>query len=144
MGDVVNPAEFAATIAQTTTEARQLAESLMTDTCVVRYQTGRTAINTTTNVEAPVMATRFTSACRVRQIVTTNADEEVGGRREALQETRIDLPVSSPQVFTDDEIEITAVGAVSDPRLVGRTFIVGAPMNQTYSTATRLRVEEAP
>ena len=136
--------DFALAVAQTTADARRLAETLMVDTCVVRYKTSRLAINTTTNVEAPVVATRFTSACRVRQIVTTAADVDVAGRREALQETRIDLPVSAPQTKTDDEIEITAVGSVSDPRLVGRKFIVGPRMNQTYSTATRLRVEEAP
>ena len=136
--------DFASAIAQTTIEGRQLAESLMVDTCVVRYKTSRLAINTTTNVEAPVMATRFTSACRVRQVITAEADLDVAGRREALSDTRIDLPVSAPQVHVDDEIEITAVGAASDPRLVGRTFVVGPPMNQTYSTATRLRVKEAP
>lgn len=127
-----------------TLSGRRAAEALQVDTCIVRYKTGRTAINSTTNRETPVMATRFTSACRVRRIVTTTGDVEVGGRREAPDQTRIDLPVSAPQVHVDDEIEITAVGPSSDPRLVGRKFIVGPPMNQTYSTATRLRVEEAP
>jgi hypothetical protein len=122
---------------------RRAAESLMTDTCVVRYRTGRTGIDEDTNAEEPVYADRFTSPCRVRHVAAVEAGDEVGGQRVVVDTTRIDLPVSSPQVEVDDVIEITAVGPSSDPRLVGRKFVVGAPMNQTFSTATRLRVEEA-
>jgi len=136
--------DFRLAVQQGLLEGRALAESLMTDTCAVRYQTGRTTPpDPVTNEETPVMATRFTSACRVRQVTTSAADVDVAGRREQVDQTRIDLPVSAPQVELDDEIEITAVGTASDSRLVGRKFIVGPPMNQTFSTATRLRVREA-
>ena len=136
-------ADFALGVQSAVIEGRQLAESLMVDTCTVRYKTGRSAINETTNKEAPVYATRFTSACRVREVRTVTPDSTVGGRREARDETRVDLPVSAPQVFTDDQVVIDAVGPSSDPRLVGRVFVVNAPMNQTFSTATRLTVTEA-
>lgn len=115
----------------------------MTATVTVRYKTGRMAQSESNGAEEPVMATRFTSPAKFQTTGTVaTSDVDAGGRRIALDQLQIHLPVSSPQVHQDDEI--TCDANPSDPRLVGRVFMVGDPMNKTYATATRLNVKEKP
>jgi hypothetical protein len=136
---------FASQVLVGLTEGRLLAESLMQDTCSVSTWTGRTVQNETTGAEDKVYAVDFTSPCKVQQRAADQvASPEVGGRRVAVDEVEIHLPVSAPQVSEGQVIEITAVGAGSDARLVGRKFVVAAPMNKTHATATRLQVKELP
>jgi hypothetical protein len=137
-------ADFATAIAQVTLEGRELAESLMQDTCVVEYVTGATTKDPYTDREIPVYATRFISKCKVQVVGTLSSEQaKVGEEISVIGTARIDLPVATPQVAQNDRITITAVGPLSDVRLVGRSFLVGSPMNKTYATATRLTVKEA-
>lgn len=133
-------ADFAQAVAQTTFEGRALAESLMTATVVVRYATGRTAQNETTGKQEPVYADRFTSVAKFQTNSLATSDIESGARREVGETMQIHLPVTTPQVHADDVI--VCLTNPTDPRMVGRRFIVGAPMNKTYATATRLNVKE--
>lgn len=136
-------ADFAAIITQTVVEGRALAESLMTSTITVRYKTGRTAQNESTGAEVPVMAVRFESPAKFQSTgVLASSRVDAGGRDVVLDQMQIHYPVSMPQVEQDDEI--TCDSNPSDPRLVGRVFVVGDPMNKTYATATRLNVREKP
>lgn len=136
-------AEFAAQVAQTVTEGRALAESLMTATITVRYKTGRLAQNESNGKEEPVMAVRFTSPAKFQSTGTlASTRAESGGRDVVVDQLQVHYPVSKPQVEQDDEI--TCDANPSDPRLVGRVFMVGDPMNKTYATATRLNVREKP
>jgi hypothetical protein len=136
---------FASQVLVGLTEGRLLAESLMQDTCSVSTWTGRTVQNETTGAEAKVYAVDFTSKCKVqRRSQNQTTEPEVGGRRIAVDEVEIHLPVSAEQVVEGQVIEITAVGSLSDVRLLGRKFVVSAPMNKSYATATRLSVKELP
>jgi len=142
---MVAVSDFASQVALGLTEGRELAESLMTDTCTVSTWTGRTAQNETTGAEAKVYDLVFTSKCKVQQRATNQTSEpEVGGRRQAIDEVEIHMPVSAPQVVEGQVIEVTAVGSLSDVRLLGRKFVVSAPSNKTHATATRLWVKELP
>lgn len=124
---------------------RALAESLMVDTCTVSTWTGRTAQNETTGAETKVYSVAFTSRCKVQQRAQNQTSEpEVGGRRMAVDEVEIHLPVATTQVLEGQVVTITAVGSLSDSRLVGRKFVVSSPMNKTHATATRLTVKELP
>lgn len=124
---------------------RVAAEGTMTDTCTVSTWTGRSAQNETTGAQDKVYALAFTSKCKVQQRgINQVSSPEVGGRRVAVDELEIHLPVSAEQVVEGQVIEITAVGSLSDVRLLGRKFVVAAPMNKTNATATRLQVKELP
>lgn len=140
----IEAATFAAIVTQTVVEGRQLAESLMTDTFAVKYKTGATTQDEATGAEVPVYATEFTSPCKFQSNTLSTDEVESGGRRVVVDQLQIHYPVGKPQVRQDAVIVCTAVGPKSDPRLVGRDFVVGAPMNKTYATATRLNVKDKP
>jgi hypothetical protein len=134
-------ADFAAIITQTVAEGRALAESLMTATITVRHKTGRTTQDEATGAEVPVMAVRFVSPAKFQSTgVLASSRVESGGREVVVDQMQVHYPVSKPQVEQDDEI--TCDTNPLDPRLEGRVFAVGDPMNKTYSTATRLNVRE--
>lgn len=118
----------------------------MVDTCVVYDKTTRAAQNETTGKEEQQYAAAFTSKCKFQANSQSQEPQtpSVGGRRDAIDETVLHLPVSSEQVEQGQVVECTAVGAGSDPRLVGRRWLVAVPMNKTFATATRLRLKELP
>jgi septal ring-binding cell division protein DamX len=118
------------------------AESLMTDTVTVRYATGTTTQDPVTGSETPVYADRFTSRCKVQTRTLQARQEEVGGRTATTVTVELHLPISTPAVEVGDLCEITAVGALSDVQLLGRTFRVVAPVAKSFATARRLDVEE--
>lgn|GEM_PF-4771470 len=132
--------DFGTTVVAFVPEARELAESLMTATVRVEYATGRTAQSESTGKQVPVYATRFESVAKFQTNSLATGDVESGGRREVTETLQVHLPVSSPQVLTDDVV--VCLTNPTDPRLVGRRFVVGAPTNKTYATATRLNVKE--
>ncbi|VXC08580.1 DUF6093 family protein [Aeromicrobium sp. 9AM] len=136
-------ADFAAQVAIGLSEGRALAESLMTASITVRYKTSRMTQDPVTGKEVPVMAVRFTSPAKFQTTGSlATSDVDSGGRRVAVDQLQIHYPVSKPQVEQDDEI--TCDTNPNDPRLEGRVFLVGDPMNKTYATATRLNVREKP
>lgn len=124
---------------------RAAAEALMLDTCTVSDKTGRMAQNEGTGAEEAVYVARFSSKCKIQSSASlVVSDASVGGHRQAIDQLQIHLPVTVGQVAQGELITITATGAGSDPRLVGRKFIVGAPMSKSFATATRLSVKELP
>lgn len=133
-------ADFWSAVEQVTFEGRALAESLMTATVRVSYKTGQTSQNESSGKQEPVYATRFESPAKFQSTTLATSDVDVAGRREVIDQLQIHLPVSTAQVHQDDVIE--CLTNPSDPRLVGRKFLAGAPMNKTYATATRLNVKE--
>lgn len=120
------------------------AEAGMTATIRAYRQTGRIAQDDDTGIEQPefheVIAESIAKFQNVGNLSAVTAD--LGGRREVIDQMRVDLPVSAEQLLQDDIIE--CLTNPTDPRLEGRKFVVGAPMNKTYSTATRLNVKELP
>ena len=121
---------------------RRAAERMMTDTCAVRYPTGTSTPDPDTGTEAPDYADRFTSKCKVQARNLQARQEEVGGRTATTVSVELHLPIDAPAVEVGDVCEIAAVGALSDPQMLGRKFRVVAPVAKSFATARRLDVEE--
>jgi hypothetical protein len=128
--------------ARVVARGRLAAERLMIDTCSVSYPTGATVWNEASGRDVPVYAVDFESPCQFQSTALVTEDADVGARREVVDKVTLKLPVTAPQVRTDALVECLTVGLISDPRLVGRKFLVGAPFNKTYATATRLELKE--
>ncbi len=136
---------FAASVLLALDEGRALAESLMLDTGTVSYETGRMTQNEATGAEEPEYAIRFASKCKFPPPSTiAESDVSVGGRRAVVGAIRVDFPWNCPEVFAGDIVTASAIAPTSSPILLGRKFIVGAPMGGTFVTATRLNVKEKP
>ena len=134
-------ADFAAQIAIGLSEGRALAESLMTATCRVLRKTGPSEQDETSGAEVAVYEVLFESKCKIQLTDSVLDGVDAGGRQVVVYRVRIDLPVSSPQVAQYDVAEILTNPA--DTRVVGLTYLIQAPMNKTYATATRLQAESA-
>lgn len=129
-------------LASTLRAGRAAAERLMTDIVTVRYATGNTTQDPVTGSTVPEYADRFTSKCKVQARNLVAQDAEVGGRTATTVRLELHLPVDAPAVEPGDVCEVTAVGPLSDPQLLGRKFTVVAPVGKSFATARRLEVEE--
>lgn len=124
------------------TAGQVAAEALMADACTIRRDTGDTAQDPDTGTVEPVFTTLFSSPCKVQARSLVALDAEVGGRTATTVRLELHLPVASAAVKTGDVAEITAVGALSDSTLVGREFMITAPVAKSFATARRYEVEE--
>ena len=114
----------------------------MTDTVTVKYADGDPVPDPLTGSDVQPYTTRFTSKCKVQARNLQARQEEVGGRTATTVSVELHLPISAGAVEVGDLCEITAVGALSDVQLLGRTFRVVAPVAKSFATARRLDVEE--
>jgi len=127
----------------TTLSSRQRrAERLMTDTVVVRRATGATAQDPDTGTTTPTYADLFSSPCKVQARALGALTAEAGGRTATTVRVELHLPLSAAALETFDVAEITAVGPLSDPQLVGRKFTITAPVAKSFATARRYEVEQ--
>lgn len=116
---------------------RELAESLMTATIVVRRKTGATTTNPATDSDVPVWADVFTSACKVQDTEPLPVESEVGARTVVTVRQRVDLPVGSPMVKPGDVGEITTAADPMDAHLVGMKFEFISASAASFKTAHR-------
>lgn len=121
---------------------RAQAESLMTDTCIIRRATGNTTPDPVTGSDVPEYADLFTSKCKVQARSLQALAAEAGGRTATTVRLELHLPLSAAAAQTYDVAEITAVGALSDVQLLGRKFTIAAPVAKSFATARRYEVEE--
>jgi len=118
---------------------QRAAESLMVDTCTVKYQSG-TSFNGTTGLEEPTYTTRFTSPCKVQARELQSSERDSGGHEATIVRMSVHLPMSAGAVSVDDIVTITA--SAHDAQLVGRTFRVLTPVGKSFATARRVEVED--
>lgn len=120
------------------------AERAMTDTVTVSWldPAAEPVQDPNTGSETVPPTVRFTSKCKVQARNLAARAEEVGGRTATTVTVELHLPISAPAVEVGDLCEITAVGALSDVQLLGRTFRVVAPVAKSFATARRFDVEE--
>ena len=119
------------------------ARARMTSTCLVQHETGRTIQDENTGRELPVLADLFTSPCRVKATEGLGVrTAEAGGREQVETRAEIHLPLDTAPVPVGALIKITAVAALTDVQLVGRSFRVEGPFSATDATARRLPVSE--
>lgn len=123
--------------------ARAAAEAAMVDTCEIRRATGETGDGYGGTVTTWEII--YSGKCRVQQSpLIGNASPDTTGEAALLKVPRVlQLPVAtSAGIRADDEATITAVGAHSDPGLLGRVFVVRGEYAKTDITSRRLGVEE--
>lgn len=131
---------FEPIITQTVREGRELAESLMTATCVIRRATGDMTVDPATDADVPEYADLFTSVCKVQARNLQARQQEAGGRTATTVALQLHLPVSAAEVSVGDYAHVLT--SPLDPELVGRTFTVVGPSAKSYATARRLEIEE--
>lgn len=123
------------------TAGQALAEALMTDTCIVRRKTGATAQNEDTGTVEPVYNDQFTSKCKIQARSLQALQAEAGSRTATTVRLELHLPLSAAAAETFDQVEVTAVGALSDVQLLGRKFTITAPVAKSFATARRYEIE---
>lgn len=118
---------------------RQLAESLMTDTCVIRRKSGR-ATDPTTGVVGDVWTPVWGGPCKLQERETQARNAQAGERVVVVARPELHVPVDSPLVQVDDVAEVT--GSL-DPENVGRRVRIASLPVGSQKTARRYPVEEA-
>lgn len=129
-------------IAAALPEMRAQAESLMVDAGRIRRQTGTTP-DPDTLEEVPVYADVWAGPCRVqRSGALSPRDSSPGGYEFGIKSLIAQLPVSATGMVRGDVFEVTAVGSISDPSLVGLVATVEADLSKTHATKRTLVCEE--
>lgn len=118
---------------------RARAEALMHDFGVMRSPTGRAAINDD-GLEVPTFRDEFSTVCKVGS--GSYVTVEVGGVQQTLMTDGLSIPVGSPTCVRGWVFEVTQAGAASDPRIVGRRYLVHNDPASSMKTARRLDVIE--
>ena len=116
----------------------------MTDTCKVERKTGLTTQDPNTGTTTPTLDTVIASSkCKLQMPTVIARPQEAGGRTSFMSRLMLHLPAStSVALLADDKVTITAVGALSDTHLLGRSFrVVGIPA-KSLATALRYEVQE--
>lgn len=137
-------------IADVLPELREMAESLMLDTCTVGTPTGAITNTTTgvvtvtyTNVYGPAITPlpgKRAGMCKVQSTTTAEANPTVGGATFTVLRGGVHFPVGA---FTPAVGQVVALTSVAlDPLLVGRVFRVVSLLHKSQATAYRLGVEE--
>jgi len=124
---------------------RAQAESLMTDTCTVRRDTGTTTIDPETLQEVPVYSTVHTGLkCKIQFPSNRATEVQIPGQQVAKSDLEWHIPIATTGVLTDDLVTMDTVDSVTgDPELVGKVFRVSGPFLKSYATARRFQIEEA-
>lgn len=121
---------------------RIAAESLMVDTGRIRRQTGTTP-DAETLEEVPTYADVWSGPCRVqRSGALSPRDSSTGGYEFGIKSLIAQLPISATGMVRGDVFEVTAVGSISDPSLVGLVATVEADLSKTHATKRTLVCEE--
>jgi hypothetical protein len=119
---------------------REVAESLMLDTCTI-VRLGELATDPETGVTTPSETTLYTGKAKVQGLDPQEMNPEAGGATLTVQRYRVDVPVGSYRPAVGDVVEIGT--ARLDPNLIGRRYRVVALLHKSYATAYRMAVEEA-
>lgn len=125
---------------------RTAAQAQMLDTCDVKRPTGHMTQDETTGREIPEYETLYSSPCKVASRVskgdTLARYVTIGGVERPVIDGGIHLPMSALDIGISYVITLTALGPVTDPRLLGQSFRVESVPSKSYATARRLDVVE--
>ncbi|MDF1603395.1 DUF6093 family protein [Nocardioides sp. YIM 152315] len=123
---------------------RARAEALMLDTFTAYAYTWTKVGNLDKQVWLAQYTTPGKVAGRSRQGDTNTRTETVGGVERPVVEGGLHIPLSAPVPAVGWEFACTAVGASSDPSLLGRRWRVVDVPAKSFATARRLDVVEVP
>lgn len=125
------------TAAAAVLQGREVAESLMTETCTA-HRPGPEVTDPVTGVVAPGLVVVYAGACKVQGATAQAASPEAGGHSFVVEALQLHFPVSS-SLRIDDVVTVTA--SPMDPDLVGLSFRLVELARGTYRTADRWNVE---
>jgi hypothetical protein len=127
-----------------TIAGRIAAETLMRDTCAVTRATGATAIDPVTLAEVPVTEAVWSGACRIQRSGALSPREVSGaaGYEFGIDSVLAQLPIDATGIRRGDVLEVTAVGDVTDPDVLGIKATVQANLAKSHATKRTLICEE--
>jgi hypothetical protein len=138
--------DFALAIEQGLNEGRELAESLMVDTCLITKAGAGDPVfdKDTGQYTDPARVTVYEGKCRIQIASARDSSSRTagGGERDVTtQEPELHLPIDGTDGVSVDQVaEITT--AAHDASMVGRQFTIVARHEKSLATARRLRVIE--
>lgn len=133
--------DFALEIDRILLDLRELAESLMVDTCTIERPSGDTTTDPNTGAVTPAApAQLYSGPCRFQ--IRSSAEERTdsGEQRFRLSSSVVKLPISATK-YADGDL-VTWVTSRHDPAGPGRHFRVVAVEEKSHATERRLNVEE--
>jgi len=129
-------------IAAALPELRAHAESLMVDTVRVQRQTG-TNVDPDTLAEAPAFTTVYLGKARLQRPGALSPNEQVAGGFEFdVRAVMAQLPLTATGIVAGDRVTVTAIGATTDPDLLGLVATVQANLTKTHATKRTLVCQE--
>lgn len=121
---------------------RAQAESLMVDTVLVQVATGETTIDPDTLAEVPAFSDVYSGPARIQRPGSLSPRDDVAGAFEFNVEAVLaQLPLSAVGISYGMRLTVTAVGALSDPDLVGLVSTVRANLTKTHPSKRTLVCE---
>lgn len=121
---------------------RAEAESLMADTVLVQRPTGDTTIDPVTLAEVPAFEDVYSGRARIQRPGSLSPRDDVVGDFEFNVEAILtQLPLSATGISYGMRVTVTAVGATSDPDLVGLISTVRANLTKSHPTKRTLVCE---
>ena len=121
---------------------RAEAEARMVDTWEIG-EDGGWAYNPATGRDEQTILNPITTKGRVRVFSALGAREGEAGDRTVIETRReLHVPVSTPALPTGAVARCTAVGATSDPTLLGTVARLGGPVPGSQTTARRIEIIE--
>jgi hypothetical protein len=119
---------------------RRMAEARMTDTVLIKRQSGTPTPDPVTGDLVYTFTTVYQGKCRLVLRSTVVSDEDAQSQLLGVQSPRLDVPVAGTgDVKNDDVFEI--LSSTGDPQLVGLTGTVSGMFPHSGSTARRLPVK---
>lgn len=121
---------------------RAQAESLMQDTVLVEVGTG-VELDPDTLEEVPEWAEVYAGPGRIQRPGSLSPrDDVVGGVEFGIQAVLAQLPLSAVGIQSGMRVTVEAVGASTDPDLLGLVATVQANLTKTHPTKRTLVCEE--
>jgi hypothetical protein len=122
---------------------RQAAEARMVDTFEISVETGETTQDPDTGSTQPVMEVLFTTPGYIPQssgVLSQSA--EAGGRTVLTSRREIRIPWDSDAVPARAIAKCIAIGAMTPPRMLNKTYRVGGSDGASQGTACHLEIDE--
>ena len=130
-------------IAAALPELRAHAESLMVDTVRVQHPTGAFNTDPDTLAEVPAFSTVYLGKARLQRPGALSPNEQVAGGFEFdVRAVMAQLPLTATGIVAGDRVTVTAIGATTDPDLLGLVATVQANLTKTHATKRTLVCQE--
>ena len=123
-----------------------MATDLMRDFGIFRSPAGFGGLNDD-GVEVATYNDEFSTPCKItgvtrQRLDPTSVQVEVGGVKRPYIAAGLAIPIGSPLVYFGWVFEVLSAGPYSDPRIVGRRYLVHNDPASSLVTARRIDIVE--